>query len=163
MTPPSTPTSRPLYKAVGLDPGGTTGWAIWRRLQPHSTRPAFECGQIGPTEHHMRLYRFLTQEDPDVVIYEGFWYRPHLPNAELISNEYIGVIRLWAKEHQKFCIKQPVFKNGNSFVKDQLLERMALWSPGRPHAMDAYRQLINYLVTRQGMTGLIPPKENRGA
>lgn len=143
-------------KILSFDPGGTTGWAKYNDEVAEAV-PRWTCGQLGPYPHHEELYEFLHKECPDIVVCESFEYRNDLPKAELISCEYIGIIKLYAALER---IKLPVvFQTAGagkvrsdlpgrkgSFVQRRHLEKLSLWSPGNKHAMDGYGHLLYYVI-----------------
>jgi hypothetical protein len=79
---------------IALDPGGTTGWTTY-------DGQGYVQGYFGPEEHHEELFSFLErQRHQDTrVVYESFEYRHNQDKqratVELISKEYIGVIKLF--------------------------------------------------------------------
>lgn len=120
----------------------------------------WSCGQIGPYEHHAELCMFLEMNHvaETTIVCESFEYRKGLrDNVELISREYIGVVKLIAAQRNIPVVFQTAAvgkiresKDGKagSFVQKRHLERMGLWSPGTPHAMDAYGHLLYYATQR---------------
>lgn len=78
-------------RILGIDPGGTTGWAVW-------DEGFREFGQLGPGEHHDELWNLLTSEwlKADVYVLESF--KPYGDiGAERISLEYIGIVKAVCK------------------------------------------------------------------
>lgn len=145
-----------MYRIVALDPGGTTGWATYTEY-PEADKPEqkFACGQIGPFEHHKDLYDFLgmQQTDDTIVVCESFEYRnERRPGLVLISKEYIGVAKLFVAERgfeseENFLhYKEQTASKAKGFVKDTNLQKLGLWSSGFPHAMDAMRHLLYYMI-----------------
>lgn len=149
-------------KILAFDPGGTSGWARYWNENP-GTNP-WTCGQIGPGEHHLELYEFLTSQyrschdrrEPLWLIGESFQYRNNLDKAELISCEYIGVMKLFARTHYDTRIVWQTASQGKivnastkrrgSFVQQKHLQRLGLWVPGKIHAMDGYGHLLYYAI-----------------
>jgi len=114
-------------------------------------------GQIGPQEHHLALWRFLQKERPDILICESFQFRQFDGNRTgivLISNEYIGIAKLYAETFTEGSFKpQVVFQTasqGKGLMKDDKLKNLSLWFPGEQHARDAARHLVYYMVTKLG-------------
>lgn len=160
-------------KVLALDPGGTTGWAIYCDYDP-SIVP-WSHGQIGPKEHHEDLYDFMEdvyradfygggdkyggaagRREPLWLVCESFQYRNNLDKAELISCEYIGIVKyfrlqcydvrvIWQTASMGKIREQHGAKQG-SFVQKKHLQRLNLWVPGMTHAMDAYGHLIYYAI-----------------
>ena len=146
-------------KILSLDPGGTTGWAVWNGEYLVPGPKGFNSGQIGPHEHHLDLYNFLCFEQTHdfVVVCESFEYRnEQRVNVELISREYIGVAKLFTAERQrgKKLILQTAGKV-KPFWSDDKLRKLGLWSVGRKHANDAMRHLLHYMVFELERTDIL--------
>jgi hypothetical protein len=163
-------------KIMSLDPGGTTGWCIHllSKLREgngsarstsgvsYDYNARWRGGQIGPDEHHLELYRFMLQEQPDVVVCEAFNYQIHgqndgtkMPGIRLISREYIGIAKLYcAAVKHPFVLQQPSVKS-IAWCKDTALKKMGLHTPGKPHQNDAARHMVHYLVQTAKRTEIL--------
>lgn len=134
-----------MTKVVAFDPGGVTGWMSWDSDRPDTYTGA---SQISAPEHHDLLYAFLQGHKPDVVICEDFEYRTGQPSTELISREYIGVIKLWQQQHEdvELYMQKPAQAIGKgAFWSDDKLTRVGmLVTPKHPnrHANDAIRHFM---------------------
>lgn len=140
-------------RIVALDPGGTTGVAIYTHSADtasgafHNERIVRK--QLGPDRHHVELWKLLTSENPDVIVCESFEFRQFdkkdRHNIVLVSKEYIGIVELYCamtgKEH-----KPQTASVGKAFWSDDKIKRLGLWVPGNPHSMDATRHLLHYLT-----------------
>src|SRR5689334_2000985 len=88
------------FNVLTFDPGGTSGWshAVSRVENPELEDIELRTGEFGPGPHHQEIYEFIMQVQPEEVVTEPFHFRQHMDNprgkVELISCEYIGVIRL---------------------------------------------------------------------
>lgn len=171
-----------VYRVLALDPGGTTGWSSYtaeRMGSYDADKEHFEyynekwaCGQIGPDDHHLRLYEFLgTQQTEEyTIVYESFEFRNQTKDAErdninLMSREYIGVTRLFAqarmdgREGQLLSFQTAGKAKG--FIPDKgpmankKIKDAGLWYPNQKHAMDATRHLLYHLVNRTGRWDLV--------
>jgi hypothetical protein len=157
------------FRIVACDPGGTTGWAsaTWNPQDLNTkfhllNQIRFEFTEIGPEEHHIELYDFLQKQwdfsddiDTDFVC-ESFEFRQHIDEdhtktkVELISKEYIGVLRF-------FCAERgivPYFQTASAaktFVENWKIKSLGLWVPGQRHAMDAARHLLRHMVVTMKM------------
>jgi hypothetical protein len=150
-------------RIVALDPGGTTGVATYTFETTHEGEEGtWERNQLGPEEHHDSLEAFLDVYEPHTIVYERFNYqRRELDKGvslRLDSVEYIGVIKLWhAKRFETVTLvpHQPSQMNlfgGGTGHDDggEKLKKLGLYIPGAPHAMDATRHLMYYLVVTLG-------------
>jgi hypothetical protein len=144
----------PSTKIMSFDPGGTTGWCkhMFRERATHDGEARWDGGQIVGDNHHRVLWKLLTAENPDVIVYEAFNYQIRqsqaatMPGVVLISREYIGVLQLYAQLR-----KIPIFKQQPSVItitwlKDDALEKMGQHNSGEPHRNDATRHMLYHLV-----------------
>lgn len=148
------------FFVCAFDPGGTTGWAIADYSpKQHGPRILFSCGQIGSHQHHLELYAWirarckLTSQRVHLVC-EEFDFRANLQKSrvDLISREYIGIIKLCAAEADKIVL----FENASTakrYVPDWKIKSLGpgAWQPGQPHAMDAMRHLLYYMAIRMNL------------
>lgn len=162
-----------IFTAIGLDPGGSTGWASYQAevdiQDPNSIHhnwytEKWNCGTFGPDAHHDALYTLLELSHTSEyhIICESFEYRnKSRPGLELISKEYIGVVNLFAQQrglrlpgnypqvHYQTAAQGKI--TPHSFIQKRHLENIGLWSSGREnrHAMDAYGHLLFWLINGQ--------------
>ncbi len=160
-------------KVVALDPGGTTGWAVYcdevaerdakRAHSPQLFLPGFYCGEFRKSNHHEELFDWLAFEHTHdtTVVCESFEFRQNRQrdNINLMSKEYIGVTKLFGQTHAVPVVFQTAAL-GKGFVTDQKLKAMSLWSPGNKHAMDAMRHLVYFLINKKGRTDLVTLWQN---
>lgn len=145
---------------LAFDPGGTTGWALFRadEMQNPDTGELeyynwdFSCGQLSANEHHLILDNFLAlqQTEKTIVVFEAFEYRNQSrAGLNLMSREYIGVIKRFCQERgiQHYKVNASMAKG---FVRDVHLKKLGLWYSANKHAMDANRHLINFLINGEG-------------
>lgn len=90
------------------------------------------------------VYDFLIGVNPDTIIYEDFKLRPSLMKAELYSIQVIGVMRLYAEQHNVPIIFTPIPGNSKPFWDDEKIKKIGLWKPGKGHAMDALRVYLRF-------------------
>src|SRR5690606_19133575 len=125
---------------VALDPGGTTGWAYF-------DEEGWERNQFNRIAHHQALYDALMEANPGVLIVETFVYRKGLDDVNLMAREYIGVAKLWWQQNRtKSDIVMQTPAQAKNFITDKKLKALGLQVPGAPHANDATRHLLYYLV-----------------
>src|SRR6476661_1046207 len=99
------------YRVLAFDPGGTTGWAMYDGLflpdpdnggKPALVEQKHTVGHLGPHEHHDELYEFLEESaiHDFAVCWESFEFRQgkQRDNIELISREYIGIMKLFVRQ-----------------------------------------------------------------
>lgn len=156
-------------RIIALDPGGTTGWAMWQDT-PFGNAAQFDglwsnitCGQLGPEPHHLALYELHEHMCTEhyTIVDESFQFRQmdnDRTGTNLISREYIGISRLFAAQRPRevqYLQQSPAQAKG--FVSDEKLQIMGLWVPGQRHARDALRHLVFFLVNRRHMHNLIKP------
>lgn len=154
------------YRVLALDPGGTTGWASYdAEIMPSldgSTQEIIDhrltVGQIGPDDHHSDLYALLERAHIHdfTVVCESFEFRQNRQrdNINLMSREYIGVVKLFQAERSVPVVFQTAGL-AKGFVSDQKLKVMKWYTPGMQHARDATRHLVYYLVNKQHRHDLV--------
>lgn len=164
------------YRVVSLDPGGTTGYAIYDAEFPVASLTKREpiedrltVGHLGPEDHHEELYDLLElQHIRDFyLVTESFEFRQgnQRNNINLMSKEYIGVAKLFAQQRGLIGSKRVRYYEQTAglakpFVTDEKLRIMNWWTPGMKHANDAARHLVFFLVNKQGRTDLIQSWRN---
>ena len=144
-----------LRRIIALDPGGTTGWATFTFLEmpggEETYDEVFQCGQLYG-EHHDELDTLLGMQHVEsyTIVCESFQKYRDLNSAELISLEYIGVVKRFAQERvlpiQFQSSSEGKLRVNGSFVNRSHLVRLGLWSSGQRHAMDAYSHLLYYML-----------------
>ena len=121
---------------LAFDPGMTTGWA-----QYDGYEESYRVGQLGMplTE----VYEFLNERKPVMVLIENFKHRNQIITTELYGVEVIGVLHLWCQQNDAdYTGMLPA--QAKAFWTDDKIKKLALWTPGKPHAMDAMRVLLTY-------------------
>jgi len=122
---------------VAFDPGGTTGWKGF-----DTSERKFHGGFLGPDPHHVELDGFLNSVAPGKVVLESFQYTAGR-NLELISVEYIGIIKLWCAKNA-VPLKKFTSSQGKGFWDDDKLRRVDLYVVNK-HIRDATRHLLQFL------------------
>jgi hypothetical protein len=159
---------RPIepFNVLAFDPGGTSGWA--QAVLPGPIKDVelsdivLETGEFGPKEHHQEIYEFIRQVQPREVVSEPFHYRQNIVDegegfrgkVELISAEYIGVIKLACAQLGLTYYDRFTPGEAKRYVTDQKLELLGwLQEPRHPmrHQNDALRQLVKYLIAKRGI------------
>lgn len=149
------------YRIIALDPGGTTGWALYDVDSDNNEK--WTCGQIGPHEHHDELFSHLERLHVQsfTVVCESFEFRQNAQrnNLNLMSKEYIGIVKLFGQQRNVPVVFQTAGQ-AKPFVTDEKLKIMGHYTPGMKHARDAYRHLILYMVSRLKRVDLIESWRN---
>lgn len=130
-----------------LDPGKTTGWA---RFSSRDSLP-WKWGQVRQ-EHVWPLLETWSLYKEDLHIgYESFKLR-YGRYPDLSPVEVIGVIKEWARQkHIPISTQSPSEVMG--FWTNERLKGMGLYQPGKPHAMDAMRHLLNHMYRTNVLEG----------
>lgn len=145
-------------RIIAIDPGGTTGWAThsWMELRDEQFDRIFTCGQLTGVHHNQLDHLLGDQHVANYwIVCESFQQYRELDSPSLIAIEYIGVVKRFAQERGIRLIfqssTQGKIKN-KSFVRKEHLQKLGLWYPAHPHAMDAYGHLLTYMINHGGTT-----------
>lgn len=131
-------------RIIAFDPGGDTGWAKYKEEDGKRT---ITKGEFGYDNHHDTIYTELGYFQPDLVVTERFDYRGKKKSVELISVEYIGVMRLWCDRGGVDLVEQTQLKGKTGLWTDDKLKVLGLYTPTvGGHANDAVRQLLYYIT-----------------
>lgn len=131
-----------------LDPGETTGWALWRGLDLE------RCGQWATPEPDMLVDEINTLEivlklTLSRIVYEeyrvrGNKYKEHV-GSEVVTIQHIGAIKVVAAE-----LGVPIFKQSagmaKGFATDRKLRQWGLYQTGLRHANDAIRHGVYWIL-----------------
>lgn len=121
---------------VALDPGKTTG-VVALDLETNAILGVHEL------ETYTEVWNCMNDPIVTEVIYEQFVRSPNT-FASLEAAEVTGIVKLWG-EHPGHVI-HPQGRQVKSFWTDDKIKKLGLWIPGMPHAMDAMRHLMFYLM-----------------
>jgi hypothetical protein len=134
-------------KLIALDPGGSTGIAVWdptKMVIPYTQT-------LGPHSHHYELFVFLREStaltfDRTRIICESFDYRKsdeQREKIEYISAEYIGIVKLYT-EMNNIPLITPSAALGKGFWTNQKLKAIGMtWNT--KHEADALRHLVRFV------------------
>jgi len=136
-------------KILALDPGGTTGVAFW-------TNGTWSFDQLTLDQHHLELEQLLDAywlafaDGLDLVICED-WDNRAKADAKLISLEYIGVVKPWARRRNAALVMQQAAKK--EWATNRVLSVLGVADPtaGSPHARDACRHIVVHLINKEPM------------
>lgn len=132
---------------IGLDPGETTGTAIWDRGQIH-LRQLDTC-HIGRA--YDRFSYLITSHNPQHLRYEDYkvysWKADDHIGASLHTPQVIGAIKVAAHLHD-IPVSSMMAQQAKAFWTDEKLTMCGLYAKGQKHARDAERHLL-YLMSTQ--------------
>jgi hypothetical protein len=145
----------PNVRIIALDPGGTTGWAVWQALYipgleswSVNKTQSYTCGHITGPNHGAELRNFLGTQRvfSTTVVCERYQDRHNEKHDDPIAREYIGIARTWCIENDVEFVEQNAGA-AKPFVKDVNLRRLGVWQGKQwKHAMDAYRHLFWFMI-----------------
>jgi hypothetical protein len=129
-------------RVIGIDPGGTTGTALFMSANLKWFRNQLEG------DHHRELWAILEKVKPHVIVCES-WLNLGKEAANVVAPQYVGIARLYAElsPSTKWVTQTP--SEGKGFWNDQKLKKVGLYMPGKRHANDATRHVLHYLVVSQ--------------
>lgn len=134
----------PYSYVVGMDPGETTGVAVLRYTA--DTYPELIYLTQLPWGHEGFYEWFVgTTKSDNTVIASEVWEEHNVKGANREPIYVQGVqFSFWQRDitYQSPSLKQ--------LVTDEFLKENNLWTPGRPHQMDALRHAIIYLRNEEG-------------
>lgn len=123
-------------RIIGIDPGETTGIAIYND-------DVWQYHQL-EGEHFEDLEWLLKVERPDVVVCESFQKRNN-PGANTKPLLYIGAINGYCLTYNIELVFQTP-SQGKAFWTNNKLKACGLYTAGLKHAMDATRHVLLYLL-----------------
>jgi hypothetical protein len=127
---------------MGVDPGGTTGWALLRGGNRSQ-------GQLGGEEIVQAeiLADMVVDECVDVVVIEDFVLYPG--KEHYAGREGLAPVRITAyleailyERGWEGNVKKYMASDSKRVVKDDRLRQLGLWVEGMQHARDAWRQVV---------------------
>lgn len=178
-----------------FDPGGSTGWAsydaelmVYPELPKRTVgtgmhwefyKQKWNSGELGPGKHHLALWDLLaTKRAQNYILgYESFENRGN-EAAILISQEYIGVIELFAagtvRDYERaaynghaFDLHKQTAAEGKTFWYPKIkgtnkrdatkLKAAKKYSANHTHANDAMAHLLYYMTFTMDRTDLMEP------
>lgn len=134
-----------------LDPGGTTGWAFVH--YDENTAPFVSAqGQItGGVIGFLHWYTTLGVSWQGTVC-ESFILRPGVHGADITPAYVIGALEAQAFNNNEVVNYQA--PSQKKLCDDDVLKRMGLYTPGKPHSNDAIRHGIIYLRNQKHLPTL---------
>jgi len=131
-----------LPRILGLDPGGTTGWAIVE--YDETTMPLLqEHGQIeNGHEGFIEAWPHLPQHD--VIVCESFTLREGIRGVNIEPAYVIGALE--ALTIDTIFYQTPSYK---TLCDNDALKRLNMYVKGKQHTRDAIRHSVIYLKTKK--------------
>lgn len=129
-------------KLLCLDPGETTGWAVFERGE------LTDWGQSATLKQGWSAIHDLFEEvKPTHVVFENYRVYQHKlsqhANSEVYTLRLIGVIE-YLCYMQELENHTQMASTAKGFCKDSKLKEWGYWQPGMKHARDAIRHGCYY-------------------
>lgn len=138
-----------MFYILAYDPGKTTGWAQFTD-EPFT----FKSGEVSFQEIGEQLDRLGGADLPigkTAVVVENFTVTraTSMNHQAPWSLEVIGLLRYFALRNDlPFILQRP--SNVKGLITDEVLRKAGVWDKGHPHARDALRHGLYYLMTELG-------------
>lgn len=114
------------------------------------------------------LYKYLSHQNPDVLVVERFSYRPkHRAESrlDLYPCYLIGICILWQEQNprNKLIFQEASEGKGGYYGKDSTLDELGLYyKGGKGHARDATRHLLHWYYEGAGFQHNVQGARNLG-
>jgi len=134
-----------LGSVLALDPGETTGWALFGDGMLKA------CGQMEASgaRGFIDIAVFIEKMQPEVVVCEAYkvysWKRDQHVWSELYTVRLIGAIELTCAK-MGIPLHLQMAQTGKSFCSDVKLKNWGYWKRGERHARDAIRHGCHWLL-----------------
>lgn len=127
-------------RLLGIDPGEDVGLSFFDTIDGTDKSWQYNTEEIP----HLTLKILLEAHDPDAIICEDFYHLPRYMKLSMITPELIGVVKLYAQEHNKELIMQN--RGMKQGWPNSKLKKLGLFQPGEENedAMDALRHRLVY-------------------
>jgi len=140
---------------LAVDPGETTGWALFRPSAPLET---ITVGQM-PHFDFLDWMPILLGHGLTAVVCEAFQVGERTARESsgqrIWSIEQQGVLRwLCRRAGVEYVMPEQTASDAKNFVTNEKIRRLGLWAPGEDHARDAIRHAVLYMTRRN----LIDPR-----
>lgn len=143
--------TRKRQRIVALDPGGTIGYSTYApplgTQEPQITQGQYKLKEF--TDIRVWLHNLIDAVHPSVIVCESYHIYPHKlqehTNSDVPTLQLIGAIRIIAADRGLPVVFQTAAQ-GKAFVTDLKLRAWNLYQKGQPHANDATRHLLRYLI-----------------
>lgn len=138
-----------MFKAFTIDPGRTTGAAIWQ----YTDTGIYKLEQVDEYPERNGLYSVIENTKFDIIIYEAFRLYANKAKAQIGSDfeaaQIIGVIKYLAEKQKTPAIEQ--MASIKTFWTNDRLKKMGLYVTS-DHRRDSIRHFLHwyYLVAKYG-------------
>lgn len=132
-----------MTSVLAVDPGGTTGFCLWRGTEDWKAWAEPEPRLAAATIHTR-----LAARDIDVLIMENFYitkFTAQKSQDGKVSIELIGVGWYLAPLYDVAFVLQPP-SDAKHFATDAKLKAMGMWTKGVDHPRDATRHALLYVA-----------------
>lgn len=131
---------------LAVDPGETTGWALFRMGNPT------DSGEIPKEDFADTFLGALMTLEPSIVVVEDYKIYPHKAKAHTWSSlhtvKIIGVIEALCAQNNIPVVKQ--MASSKQFVTNEKLRAWEFYQKRRSHTNDAIRHGCYYLLFHKG-------------
>jgi hypothetical protein len=136
-----------LAKFLSLDPGGTTGYAIFE-YEEDSVAVVLEAGHVpGGLKGFIKWYGNQVNTRWDKVVCESFTLRTGVKFPDLSPVYIIGALEAFEEAWDSEVVYQP--PTSKPLCNDDVLKKLGIYLPGKGHANDALRHGIIYLRNKR--------------
>jgi hypothetical protein len=145
---------------LALDPGQTTGWALWTFGNDPEKLGMPQSGQEDFTGTMRLMNNVITTYPGAQIVAEMFIIGPNTVKKSQApwSLEVIGCAR-WAALSTGRELKLQQASSAKRFSADWRLKQLSWYRPGKGHANDALRHLLLYMVSHGWWDQRIGPQE----
>lgn len=127
-----------LGRILALDPGVTTGFALYDQHDPMAGRAWQKACK------HSEYMDELNEVWPNIIICESFVHT-HRTGTDYTPVEFIGLTKWFCERRDIILIEQtPAY--GKAFFDNDKLKKLGVYVGGMPHSMDALRHLYQFMM-----------------
>lgn len=142
----------PPARLLSLDPGETTGWAVFEHGELTAAGQALTMAN-GWTE----IDRLFADIQPTMVIYENYRVYEHKlsrhANSEVYTLRLVGVIEYLCDVKHKIPYYNQMAHQAKGFVSDEKLKQWNYYKTGMKHGRDAIRHGCYFLLFDKSLGG----------
>lgn len=150
---------KPFYgRILGLDPGETTGFAVFDSVKSVRRVDWLEIDQVKtwpPEDAVESLTRLFDEHKPDRVVFESYhiynWKRDQHVWSAVSTVQVIGCIWTLCLQ-RKIQFSTQSAQNAKGFWTDDMLTRYNLYQRGLRHGRDATRHVLHFLCFGESKT-----------